>query len=340
MKLLILTQKVNQNDAILGFFHRWIIEFAKHCESVIVVCLEKGEYDLPENVTVLSLGKDSDATKFAYTKSFYTYIWKYRKEYDSVFVHMNPEYLVLGGLFWKLLGKKVALWYTHKSVDLKLRIAEKMVHTIFSASRKSFRLKSKKLKITGHGIDTDLFRPAKTKKANSDKKILLQVGRVAPCKNQEISIKLLFKLIKKDVDAVLWIVGVPVTEEEIEYEKAMKVLVSDLSLGHRVVWKGAMPNTDLPKVYNSADIILNFSTTGSMDKDVLEGMSCNRLVLTINEAYKEAVPSVYFSKQDGVLSDRVIAVLGGAEVVRSRDIIVSEHSLPSLIKGIIERYGV
>lgn len=35
MRLLIITQKVDENDAILGFFHGWIAEFAKHCEQLI-----------------------------------------------------------------------------------------------------------------------------------------------------------------------------------------------------------------------------------------------------------------------------------------------------------------
>ena len=57
MRLLILTQKVDINDDILGFFHRWIEEFAKRCEKVIVICLQEGRHDLPSNVKVLSLGK-------------------------------------------------------------------------------------------------------------------------------------------------------------------------------------------------------------------------------------------------------------------------------------------
>ena len=32
MKLLIITQKVDSADPILGFFHQWVEEFAKHCE--------------------------------------------------------------------------------------------------------------------------------------------------------------------------------------------------------------------------------------------------------------------------------------------------------------------
>jgi hypothetical protein len=58
MKLLIITQKVDINDPILGFFHRWIEEFAKHCEKITVICLYKGTYNLPNNVKVLSLGKE------------------------------------------------------------------------------------------------------------------------------------------------------------------------------------------------------------------------------------------------------------------------------------------
>ena len=157
MKLLICTQKVDKNDSVLGFFHRWIEEFAKHCEMVTVICLEKGEYSLPNNVKVLSLGKEHGVSRLKYLFCFYTYIWKYRKEYDKVFVHMNPEYVVLGGLFWRLLKKKIALWYMHKSVNLKLRIAERLVHNIFTGTKESFRLKTNKLHITGHGIDTAAF---------------------------------------------------------------------------------------------------------------------------------------------------------------------------------------
>ena len=50
MKLLICTQKVDKNDSVLGFFHRWIEEFAKHCEKVTVICLQKGDDDLPAKI--------------------------------------------------------------------------------------------------------------------------------------------------------------------------------------------------------------------------------------------------------------------------------------------------
>src|SRR3989344_6071232 len=133
MKLLICTQKVDRSDDILGFFHRWIEEFAKHCEQVSVVCLWEGTHEFPENVRVYSLGKSAQGRpasgwerlwlRIRYALRLYGYTWRLRNEYDSVFVHMNQEYVVLGGPLWRVLGKKVVLWYTHREVNFKLRLA-------------------------------------------------------------------------------------------------------------------------------------------------------------------------------------------------------------------------
>ena len=71
MKLLILTQKVDKNDDVLGFFHGWILEFAKNYEKVTVICLYEGKHDLPENVKVLSLGKERGVSKLKYILNFY-----------------------------------------------------------------------------------------------------------------------------------------------------------------------------------------------------------------------------------------------------------------------------
>ncbi len=40
-RILIVTQTVDTQDPVLGFFVRWIEEFAKHAEELTVICLEK-----------------------------------------------------------------------------------------------------------------------------------------------------------------------------------------------------------------------------------------------------------------------------------------------------------
>ena len=193
MRLLIITQKVDINDDILGFFHSWLFEFSKKCEAIIALCLERGQYDLPTSVKVLSLGKipnvqHSVLNKITYAWRFYKFIWRERKNYDAVFVHMNPIYIVLGGVFWNLAKKKIILWYTHRQVDMKLWLAEKFADFILTASEESLRLSTKKMKVLGHGIDVEKFRAPQKEAATGLFKIIY-VGRIAKIKNQEILIK-------------------------------------------------------------------------------------------------------------------------------------------------------
>src|SRR3989338_8420817 len=99
MRLLVVTQKIDVGDSVLGFMHGWIAEFSRQAESVSVVCLEKGTVNLPDNVKVFSLGKEKTELrimnyelwkKAKYIWRFVRYIAQLRNQYDAVFVHMNP----------------------------------------------------------------------------------------------------------------------------------------------------------------------------------------------------------------------------------------------------------
>ncbi|MEK7068478.1 MAG: hypothetical protein AAB964_01545, partial [Patescibacteria group bacterium] len=180
MKLLVITQAVDQNDSDLGFFCRWLTEFARHAERVEVLTLREGTHSLPQNVVVHQLGKG----KIRRALQVIRFAWVLK--YDAVFVHMNPEYLVVAGWLWRVLGKKTALWYTHKSVDLKLRIAVLFASIIFTASKESFRLRSKKVRVMGHGIDTDFFTPDQNVARGSH---ILSVGRLMQSKRHDLAIE-------------------------------------------------------------------------------------------------------------------------------------------------------
>lgn len=289
MKLLIITQKVDRNDPILGFFHRWIIEFAKHYDSILVICLEKGIYDLPENVRVLSLGKEQKVSRLQYILRFYSYIWKERKNYDSVFVHMNPIYIVLGGVIWKILHKKITLWYTHKSVDWKLFIAEKFVNKIFTASKESFRLKSGKVMIVGHGIDTELYSGIVRSDRNSEDVIrIIQVGRITKIKNCDTLIQAVCFLKKSwNRKFEVFFIGSPVTSIDYEYKKIIDDLVKKSDLSDTVTFLGSISNDDIGKQYAQADVSINLTQTGGIDKVILESLATGVPTFFSNEALIE-----------------------------------------------------
>ncbi len=292
MKLLIITQTVDKNDSVLGFFHEWIKEFANQCESVIVVCLKKGKYDLPNNVKVLSLGKENGASKIQYLFNFYKYIWRERKNYNHVFIHMNPEYVVLGGVVWKFLKKKIFLWYTHGTVTLKLEIATFFADTVFTASEKSFRIKSDKVKVVGHGIDTRRFAFSK-KKNNVGNPRLISVGRISKIKRQDFSVEVLKRLREDRIDAKLFFVGSPLTEDDVEYKDRIVKFVKENDLNDHVKFLGNVSNDKLPEVLQKNDILIHTSKTGGLDKVVLEAMACGVFVVTTSDAVGEVLPVEY-----------------------------------------------
>ena len=155
-RILILTQKVDVNDDVLGFFHGWLEKLAQKTD-LFVIANYVGDYKLPDNVKVFSLGKEKRANSLVKNLKYQWFLLKLLPKVDGVFFHMCPEYVIGAHLLPKIFRKKTLLWYTHKAVNWKLKLAEKLIDKIFTASKESFRLSSKKVEITGHGIDADKF---------------------------------------------------------------------------------------------------------------------------------------------------------------------------------------
>lgn len=276
MKLLIVTQVLDKNHPILGFFHRWVEEFAVHCEKVHVICLEEGDHMLPANVIVHSLGKEKGNGKFGYLFKFYSLIFSLRKDYDNVFVHMNQIYVILGAPFWRAFGKKVGLWYAHGSTPASLKLAEKMTNVIFTCSEDSFKVSSKKVVVTGHGIDSNHFKPSDFSKT----KDLITVGRITESKNLITLIEVIEEL-QKTHPVKLTIVGTVVTESECKYEEKLRDIVAEKQLESIVEFVGRVPQDHLPQTLGQAKVFVTAAQNGSLDKAMLEAMACGLSIVSM-----------------------------------------------------------
>jgi len=280
MKLLVITQKVDRDDAVLGFFHRWVEEFAKHCEKITVICLSQGSYDLPINVKVLSLGKERNLGRFGYLFNFYKYLWQERQNYDTVFVHMNQEYVWLAGGWWRLTGKKILLWRNHPMGNLGTRLAVFLAHRVFCTSHQSFTARYKKTEIMPAGIDTDFF-----KRDEAIEKIphsILFLGRISPIKKPDILIGAL-AFLPKDLDFSVSFVGDPLPKDQ-KYYNDLKERVSVLNLPDRVKFLSAVPNRETVRLYNQHELFVNLTPSGSLDKTIFEAMACSSIAIVSNHS--------------------------------------------------------
>lgn len=347
MRLLVITQKVDQTDDVLGFMHRWIQEFALHCEQVTVICLYEGQYSLPSNVRVFSLGKERSGSRFSYLVNFYRFIVRERNSYDTIFVHMNQLYVLLGGLFWRFTHKKIALWYAHGHVPFSLRLVEKITHVILTSTRSGFRLPSNKVRVIGQGIDTSFFSPGV--RTDHVGFVISIIGRISPVKDYETLIGAVALIKDKIPELVVHVVGGAGLPEQEVYLALLKQRAIDQGVGDIVNFVGAMANTKIIQILQQTDVFANTSHTGSLDKAVLEAMSCGVPILTCNEALEEVLGTytkqlMFPKKNRTALAEKIegLYAIGIAERSRLgaglRAIVIQDHSISQFVEKIIKAY--
>jgi len=343
MRLLIITQSLDEKNPTLGFFVRWVREFAKHCESIIVICLEKGEYNLPDNVRVLSLGKERNNFQFSifnfqsilnlkifkrikYIFIFYHLLFTLRKQYDSVFVHMNQEYILLAGDIWRLLGKKVYLWRNHAKGGMLTRIAVMMSSKVFYTSPKSFTAQFSNSVMMPVGIDTDFFKPDSSveKIPNS----ILFLGRIAPVKKVLEFIEAINELNNQGHDFKVTIAGGALSKDK-EYEKHVHDKVAECGLEDKINFVGAVTQSGALDLYRRHKIYVNLTPSGSMDKTIFEAMACGLVPVVSNEDLMTNINKELITSQD--VSQSIKYALEHENDLNFRNYVIENHGLVGLM---------
>ncbi len=279
MKLLVITQKIDKHDPILGFFHGWVEEFAKKVEKISIICLEKGEYNFPSNVSVFSLGKETGHTKFSYIIRFYKLIWDLRAEYEAVFVHMNQEYVLLAADMWRIMRKRVYLWRNHAKGNIFTIMAVWLSHKVFYTSPRSFTAQFSKAVQMPVGIDTDFFKPdpSLNRKPNS----ILFLGRIAPVKRVLEFIDWLEEKWKKGEIFNVTIAGEASARDK-NYDQRVRQRVSESGFPEHVTFVGSVNQEGALKLYQTHETYVNLTLAGSLDKTILEAKACGMKVMVEN----------------------------------------------------------
>lgn len=255
--LFIITQKVDEHDDLLGSFVDWIREFRKHVPHVSIAALHT-PYVRPKSIRWAVLT--------------WRILWEAPRS-DAVFCHMSPMFAVIAGPWARLWGKPVYLWYLHRSLTWKLKIAAFFCTKIFTASAESLTLKSPKIIAVGHGINMSRFQRNDELRMTNDEARILSVGRISPIKDYETLLKTGFPIT---------IVGRPIMSYDFGYFEKLKQYKN-------ATFAGFVPYSHIVDYYHKADIVVNCSPTGGIDKTVLEGMAAGCLVLVANRAFASTI---------------------------------------------------
>lgn len=301
VKLLMITRKVDKNDALAGFAYNWVRKLGEQVDNLKVICLEKGDVSgLPNNIKVYSLGKEKGFGRWREFFNFQKLAFKLTPEVDGVFCHMNPEYTILIAPYAKLFRKKIIIWYTHKQITWKLRLASLLANKILTASKESFRINSPKTIVTGHGIDVEIFKPSKKQDEKDEMFKILSLGRISPTKDYETLIKAIDILVNGQNIKKLRvnIIGAPGLSEQKTYFEALKKMAEAMNLKQYIHFLGSVSHKNTVEHYQNSDLFINLSHTGSVDKTILEAMACGCLAITSNEAFFNILPLKFLINQN------------------------------------------
>jgi hypothetical protein len=111
--------------------------------------------------------------------------------------------------------------------------------------------------------------------------------------------------------------------------------IKELKLDNFVGFTGAIPQEEIINFYQNSDLFINLSSTGSLDKAILEAMSCGSNVLTSNEAFKGILPKECLTTNDQKqITDNLRLFIDKKPNLNLREYVVGNHKLDILVSKI------
>lgn len=284
--LLIITPEVDDNAVFLGFFTSWIREFAKRFNKVFVITLTQGKYSLPPNVEVYSLGKEKGRPRLSKAFKYCYLLCRFIPRSHAIFAHTAPLFAISAWPLSFILRKKIYLWYLHRSVTTKLKLAYLLSRKVITAREESLGIKGRKVVAVGHAIDANEFREQQPRKLDLNHLKIVSVGRITAIKNYETLIEAADILRKNNVSFEISLIGAPVMSYDYRYKQKLEDMISDLGLEDVVRFKSFVPYSELKKHLWQSNISVNATPKGGIDKAVLESMAAGTLPLTSNSVFE------------------------------------------------------
>ncbi len=286
MRLAMIMAKVDADDSVYGANIAWIKSLANRVEHLTVIGMSIGNYTLPENVTVFSMGKEKGASKFKRFLVLQRIMFPLLilKKVDGVFIHQGQ---IWGPLIFysKLRNIPVILFKAHGSLPQTVKNFLPFFNFVTTTTDETFPIETEKKISVGQGIDTAKFAP---KGAPPQDRVVTSVGRITALKGYEVLIDAIGILNKSnETPTYLRIYGEAYSTHDQSHFVKLQQQIKSLNLSETVTLEGVVPNDLMPEILNATDLYVNPSTGASaLDKSVLEAMACELPVISCNPKFR------------------------------------------------------
>ncbi len=344
MRICYVCKAVDETDPTVATQVRWIRELAARpqVDHVRVLARRRGPATLPDNVAVATFGHAGwPATVLEFWRRVLAVP---PAEVDLYFVAQGGPYPALLLPMKLLRGQALVQWKAHAHVSPRMRFyARYCDDLVFTPTRSSLPLDLPNVRVVGHGIDTELFRPPVMASPSRD---LVAVGRIAPIKRLDVALEVLRTCRATWGSApTLDIVG-PCQAKDADHLRHLEHLVDELGLSEDVRFLGSVTHDELPGLLGDYRASLNLSDT-AFDKAAGESMAVGVPVVTTNDCTTEMLPTelrplLAAAREDVAgLAGLVHAAVGWDEETRRsigstlRENVVEHHSLDALFAKIL-----
>jgi glycosyltransferase involved in cell wall biosynthesis len=352
MNVLWFSIAIDANNPRQGFNLRWIRAMAEQVESIHIIAMTVGEYDLPYNVHVHSVGKEKGFGEPRRAVRFYRLLMKILRdqEIDICFSHMIPLFSVMATPVLRLAGIPLITWYAHPSITTTLKLAHLASDRMVTSVGSAYPYKHDKLVVVGQGIDIDLFAPD-TIEREATPPVLLCAGRLSASKGHATLIRAAGQLKAQRTNPFkVVIIGSPGLPQEIEYERRLHQQVEGDGLQDTVEFHRSVSQDQLVQWYRSCTVHVNLTPTGFGDKVAWESMACGKVCIAANEGFRDTLgkyaDTLLFPHGDhGRLADLITYILDMPKQQRDlvgiylREQVIEKHSLKRLMGKLVELFG-
>lgn len=279
--ILVCVQAVDSHDPFMGYFVSWLQRAAGDFSKINVLALRAADEALPKNVVVTALREPGDRSRTRAVSSFLGNAFRLRHEYSGVYVRGDVQYVLLAGWLWRLMNKKIVLWYAHFKPNRLLPWAARVANQVVTSVPEACAISSPKVMAIGQAIDESRFLPGERVPHHPLKVVAL--GRVSEAKR-------VLEMIETFRDpglagVELTIVGKPLDDGyAAKVRQAMKDADDIRWLAEDVAYG------DVPALLQRYDAIIN-ATAGSLDKVIIEASFCGLLPIAETAGLLSFVPA-------------------------------------------------